>query len=238
MATTPAEPLAPLRSDPGGAGILLDFDGTLSEIVAHPDLAQPVTGAREAVAALVPRFALVALVSGRPSDEVAARLGVEGVRAVGGYGLGGPGLPDDVRTAVHDAVKGLEGVWAEDKGTSIAVHFRAAPERADDVRGALEHAVVGTGTEIISGKMVWEAVPHGAPRKGGAVAELLAGLRAALYAGDDDADLDAFAALDAWDGFGVRVAVRGPETPQALIDAADLVAEGPEGLVALLRQLV
>jgi hypothetical protein len=35
----------------------------------------------------------------------------------------------------------------------------------------------------------------------------------------------------------VRVAVRGPETPRAMVEAADVVVEGPEGLVDLLRTL-
>jgi len=43
------------------AGVLLDFDGSLSEIVAHPDLARPVEGAREVLEALVPRFRVVAI---------------------------------------------------------------------------------------------------------------------------------------------------------------------------------
>jgi len=61
-----------------------------------------------------------------------------------------------------------------------------------------------------------------------------------LYAGDDHADLDAFAALDQLARGGLdtlKVAVRGPETPAALVEAADVVVEGPTGLVALLGQL-
>ena len=92
--------------------------------------------------------------------------------------------------------------------------------------------------------MVVELVPPERPLKGGAV-ERLAGehaLEALLYAGDDHADLAAFAALDRLTAsedidVAVRVAVRGPETPPALIEAADVVAEGPEGLVDLLRTL-
>ena len=66
------------------------------------------------------------------------------------------------------------------------------------------------------------------------------GLRAALYAGDDLADLEAFTALDRLAGEGLaalKVAVQGEETPDELLAAADLVTEGPEGLVDLLRQL-
>jgi hypothetical protein len=60
------------------------------------------------------------------------------------------------------------------------------------------------------------------------------------YAGGDHADLDAFAALDrlaATDVLVIRVAVQGRETPRELVDAADVVTEGPTGLVEPLRAL-
>ena len=89
--------------------------------------------------------------------------------------------------------------------------------------------------------MVLELVPAGRPMKGAAVERLARGeLEAVLYAGDDHADLDAFAALDrlARDGIiVVRVAVHGDETPEALVEAADLVVQGPSGLVETLRTL-
>jgi trehalose 6-phosphate phosphatase len=65
-------------------------------------------------------------------------------------------------------------------------------------------------------------------------------VRAALYAGDDLADLEAFEALDqlALRGLAVvRVAVTGPETPPELIERSDLKVEGPCGLVDLLGTL-
>lgn len=65
-------------------------------------------------------------------------------------------------------------------------------------------------------------------------------LDAALFAGDDLADLRAFAALDRLAERGVltvKIAVRGPETPRALTDAADVVVDGPAGLVILLDRL-
>ena len=66
-------------------------------------------------------------------------------------------------------------------------------------------------------------------------------LRAALYAGDDAADLEAFTELGRArdDGVAVlRVAVRAAETPSDLLDAADAIVDGPDGLVELLRELV
>jgi trehalose 6-phosphate phosphatase len=109
---------------------------------------------------------------------------------------------------------------------------------------ALQPVATGAGLELIEGKMVVELVPPDRPLKGGAVERLVGehALEALLYAGDDHADLDAFAALDRLSaskdvGVAVRVAVRGPETPLAMVEAADVVVEGPEGLVDLLRTL-
>ena len=79
------------------------------------------------------------------------------------------------------------------------------------------------------------ALPISVPvDKGSAVEELLAGcpgVRWSLYAGDDRTDLDAFGVVD------VRVAVRSDETPDDLLEAADVVVDGTDGLADLLRSL-
>jgi trehalose 6-phosphate phosphatase len=90
--------------------------------------------------------------------------------------------------------------------------------------------------------MVVELVPAGRPRKGGAVEHLVGEnhLSAALFAGDDVADVEAFRALDSLVERGllaVKVAVRGEDTPRELLDAAGVVVDGPRGLVELLGQL-
>jgi trehalose 6-phosphate phosphatase len=135
--------------------------------------------------------------------------------------------------------------WVEDKGSSVAVHYRQASDPAAAHAAllvALQPVATDGALRLIEGKMVLELVPHDRPLKGGA-AERLVGehaLEAVLYAGDDHADLDAFAALDRLTRRGIdtlKVAVRGPETPAALVDAANVVVEGPPGLVAFLGQL-
>ncbi len=212
----------------------------------RPELVRPAPGAREAVAALVPRYRVVAVVTGRPAAEAAGILGVEGVRYVGLYGIeGAPPPPPALAEAARRAAAGVPGAWVEEKGASLAVHYRQAPEpvaaRASLVR-SLGAAAREAGWEVVEGKMVLEVVPPDRPMKGAAVERLgrEAGLAAVLYAGDDVADLDAFAALDRLAGRGVevvRVAVAGPETPEELLRRADVVAEGPAGLVALLGEL-
>lgn len=228
---------------------MLDFDGTLAEIVARPEHARPVDGARGALIELARRYRSVAIVTGRRSEEVAALLDVPHVTYVGLYGL--EDVADELVTAivprVQTATVEIAEAWVEDKGVSVAVHYRQAPDPVSARAAllvALQPVATEAGLELIEGKMVLELVPPDRPLKGGAVERLVRehGLQEVLYAGDDHADLDAFDALDRLIGSGdvraaVRVAVRGPETPPALVDGADVVAEGPAGLVELLRTL-
>jgi trehalose 6-phosphate phosphatase len=240
--------LEALRERASEAGVFLDFDGSLSRIVARPELARPVEGAREALARLVGRFRVVAIVSGRPTAEVARLLRVPGLLYEGLYGMEdvAPAMPAGVVSHARSAAAAVQGAWVEDKGASVAVHYREAPDH-EAARAALAHALEPVasemGLEVVEGKMVLELVPAGRPRKGGTVERVAARYRlaGALFAGDDVADLDAFDSLDRLATAGlvaVKVAVRGEETPEALVRAADIVADGPEGLVELLRQIV
>jgi trehalose 6-phosphate phosphatase len=217
--------------------------------VPRPELARPVDGARGALAGLVERYRTVAIVTGRRSDEVAALLDLPHIVYVGLYGLedGATELVTAVVPRAEAAVEQVAGAWIEDKGVSVAIHYRQAPDPASARAAllvALQPVATEAGLELIGGKMVVELVPTDRPLKGGAIERLVGerALQALLYAGDDQADLDAFAALDRLSasedvGMAVRVAVRGPETPPAVVEAADVVAEGPEGLVDLLRML-
>src|SRR5438128_1346830 len=84
-------------ADAARPGVLLDIDGTLAPIVARPDDARVAPDVREAVAALVPRMTLVAVISGRPSEEAAVLVAVPGVEVLGSYGLGDlAGIPAPV----------------------------------------------------------------------------------------------------------------------------------------------
>ena len=228
------------------AGVLLDFDGTLSPIVARPDLARMQPGAHEALERLARRYPVVAVVSGRTAPELEVLVEVPGIHLVASYGLR---APEDLAPAVLDAVRGaaaaVPGARVELKGGSVAVHVRGTddPDAADEeLRGPLGAIGLEHGLDLIDGKRVLELVPAGRPLKEGAVERLLEQerLEAVLYAGDDVADLRAFAALDRARRDGVltvKIAVRGEETPATLAAAADLVVEGPPDLVRLLQDL-
>lgn len=238
--------LEAFASADGRAGILLDFDGSLSPIVARPELAQIREGARDALARLVARYAVVAVVSGRTRAELEELIGVPGVRLAALYGIEDEAtLPEGLEDRVREIAAAIPGVRIEPKGGAIAAHFRAASDPAA-AEAALAEALgpiaSEAGMELIEGKKVLELVPGGRPLKGGAVEAIVtdAALDAVLYAGDDVADLRAFEVLDRFGELGLvtlKVAVHGPETPAALRTAADIVVDGPAGLVGLLRRL-
>jgi trehalose 6-phosphate phosphatase len=230
-------------------GIFLDFDGTLSEIVARPDQARPIPEARPVLAELAGRHDLVAVVSGRRTDEVRALIESPEIEVFGHYGItesAGEGVRSpEVLSRVKEVAGSVPGAWVEDKGASLAVHYRAADDPAaaeGRLRPVLQAIADSRGLTILPGKMVLELAPADTPGKGSVIlrearARNLAGC---LFAGDDRADLAAFAALDELEADGtvtVKVAVKSEETPQELIDEADIVVERPSGLLELLARL-
>jgi len=244
--TLEPSPLRRFRST-AKRGFVFDFDGTLSEIVARPEMARAVPGAAGALSRLAEANALVAVVSGRPAGQLRELIGVLGVTLVGLYGLpeSGPERArlDAARQDIARAIELVPGSWLEDKGPSLAVHYRAAPDPAEAGRAllpALRGVAAGHGLSLLAGKMVLELAGGEVPGKGAVVRELVrsAGVSACLYAGDDVADLDAFGALDGLEAVAsVKVAVRSEETPESLMAAADLVVDHPAGLVRLLSEL-
>ncbi|HET7758601.1 MAG TPA: trehalose-phosphatase [Gaiellaceae bacterium] len=231
--------LALLRSEPGRAAVLLDVDGTLAPIVARPELAAVPEDARAEVRRLAGRYALVACVSGRTSEDAARLVGVDGVVYVGVHGL--ELAPEAARW--REALRPFaaeDWPWLEDKGLTVALHWREAPdsEAAEQHLRLVASRAEESGLEARWGRKVLELRPPVAADKGTAVRFLLEerGLRRGLYAGDDTTDLDAFRGLDGLE-VGVRVAVASPESPPALRDAAHLVVASPAELVELLRDL-
>ena len=234
------ERLAQLRAEPEQAAVLLDVDGTLAPIVARPELSAVPEETRDEVRRLAGRYALVAAVSGRSGVDAARLVGVDGVVYVGVHGLELAPEAERWRETLRPFAA-ERWPWVEDKGLTVAFHWREAPDEADAVR-ALEtvaERAESLGLEARWGRKVLEVRPPVAADKGTAVRALLAerGLRRALYAGDDTTDLDAFrGGLDGLE-LGVRVAVASPEAPRGLAEAADVVVASPAELLELLRAL-
>jgi len=239
---SPAELLAPLAASPSAAGLFLDFDGVLAPIVGRPEDAAPPPETRAELERLVGRYALVAVVSGRAGDDVRARLGVDGVVCVGSHGLELEPQAERWRRVL--AAFAADAPWPpeeiEPKGLSIAFHFRSRDDEREAVRelDAIADSAQEEGLVARYGRKVLEVLPPVGSHKGTAVRRLLEehGLRRALAAGDDTTDLDSFAALDGLD-VAVRVAVAAPESPSALIEAADLVVADTSEFLELLRRL-
>jgi trehalose 6-phosphate phosphatase len=229
-----------LAEDPRAAGLLLDVDGTLAPIVGRPDLAAVPAETRSELARLVSKYALVACVSGRTADDAARVVGVNGIRYVGEHGL-------ELDPAAGEWARRLAAFaasvdWPAEPGKrlTLAFHFRTADDQAEAVRLLCEVAdrALAEGLRPRWGRKVLEVRPPLDTDKGDAAQRLLdsAGLRRALYAGDDATDLDAFSGLDGLE-VAVRVAVLSEESPADLGESADVVVGSPGELLALLRQL-
>jgi trehalose 6-phosphate phosphatase len=231
--------LARLTEDPARAAVLLDVDGTLAPIVARPELAEVPEETRAELRRLVERYALVACVSGRSGEEARRLVGVDGVVYVGVHGLELAPEAERWREMLRPFAQ-LEWPWLEDKGLTVALHWReAANEQAarTELQRVAERAEAA-GLEARWGRKVLELRPPVEADKGTAVRTLLEerGLRRALYAGDDTTDLDAFRGLDGLE-VAVRVAVVSSEAPPGLRAAADLTVGSPADLLAVLRRL-
>ena len=228
-----------LAERPADAAILLDVDGTLAPIVARPELATVPEETREQLRRLVDRYAIVACISGRTGQDAARVVGVDGPVYVGVHGLELAPEAERWRGPLREFAESVD--WpVEDKGLAVVFHYR----QAENEEAALERlrivaaSATELGLEAQFGRKVLEVRPPIAADKGTAVRALVEerGLRRALYAGDDTTDLDAFRGLDGLD-VAVRIAVASDEGPPELREAADLVVEGPDELLALLHQL-
>lgn len=245
--------LALLRSTPARTALFLDFDGTLSSIVADPARARPLPGARALLAALAQRYGRVAIVSGRPVAFLEPHV-PPSVELHGLYGLeslvdGAPATlsgADEWRSVIDEmanaaTTSGPAGIDVEHKGLSLTLHFRRRPDLATATRRWAAAAADGSGLELRPAKMSLELHPPVAHDKGSVVEERSVGMRAIAYVGDDEGDLPAFAALDRLAAAGiaaVKVAVRTSETSADLLAQADIVVDGPEGALALLEALL
>jgi len=231
--------LAALAADPARAAVMLDVDGTLAPIVVRPEMAEVPEDARLEVRRLVERYALVACISGRTGADAHRLVGVDGVVYVGVHGLELAPAADAWRAPLRSFAD-VDWPWIEDKGLTVAFHWREAPDE-DAARAELEgiaEQARTSGLEARWGRKVLELRPPVDADKGTAVRTLLAehGLRRALYAGDDTTDLDAFHGLEGCE-VAVRVAIASPESPPGLREAADLVVSSPAELVEILRVL-
>jgi trehalose 6-phosphate phosphatase len=266
LTTTEATALELLSAQPRRTALFCDFDGTIAPLVTDPDASRALPGALRALHELSREMAVVAAVSGRSASFLAQGLELDKyrskLRAIGLHGLeewsaGGTiklkegvsvwrAAVETVRARLVEAVPA--GVRVEDKGYGITVHWRSIAASGDDLKsiGASTTELVRTigasyGLLARLGKASVElAIPLGID-KGTVVTELCSGLERAGYLGDDLGDVLGFRALDrltASSGLkAVKVAVAGAEAPSELLEAADLVLDGPGAASTFLQAL-
>lgn len=257
--------LAALLAEPARAVIALDFDGVLAPIVADPASSAPAEGAIEAVARLSAVVGSVVVITGRPADAVVDLGGFTGHPALGRLVVLGhygrerwsaftgeterPEIPpgvDQARRALPGVLadaRAPEGTTVEDKTSSLGVHVRntADPAAAFELlREPLARLAERTGLTVEPGRHVLELRPAGVD-KGAALEGYVAEREATsvLYIGDDLGDLPAFAAIERMRRAGIAgVAVcSASDEVDVVAERADLVVDGPPGVVAFLTRL-
>ncbi len=221
--------------------LLLDVDGTLIDIAPTPEAVHVPDMLREALRRLEDKSGGgVALISGRPLkslDDLFAPLtlpaaGSHGAEIRPRVGEGGcefdaPRLPDPVRAAFADMAGQIDGLRVEDKGYTLAFHYRSIIEREDEVVAAVSAHMkaLPPGYELLRGKAIVEVKSQGF-NKGTALRELMkhapfAGRRP-IFHGDDITDEDVFAALPDYGGVGISVGRH--------IEGADYCVESPRDI--------
>ena len=203
--------------------LFLDFDGTLVDIAMTPDAVVVPSKLRATLSACVEAFdGAVAIVSGRPIAALDALLDPLRLPAAGLHGLE-LRMPDgtleevarrtaglaELRARFHSLVREDARLVVEDKGSSLSLHFRRAPERERELRELATGAATRyNGHHVMHGKMVLEVRPTHAD-KGTAVARFLEthpfSGRTPVFAGDDVTDEDGFAAVNRLGGISVKV---------------------------------
>lgn len=199
--------------------LFLDFDGTLVALADHPDRIIVPALLQATLAAVERRLGgALAIVTGRSLESLDSFLAPMVLRAAG---IHGAQLRHDPLRAAADVVAlgelaarlqarfaGDPAVWVEDKGAAVAVHYRQAPERRDELFTVVADIASGDDLEIISGKCVFEARRRG-DGKDVAVRSLMAGSpfrgRVPVFVGDDQTDEDGIREVQRLGGFGIKV---------------------------------
>jgi trehalose 6-phosphate phosphatase len=241
-----ARRLAPPPPLPRDCAVFLDVDGTLFRLAATPDHVR----VDKEVAALLPVLldamnGAVALITGRsirdadrlfpgPVFPMAGQHGYERRTADGSWHVHVPHAAELVR--LRDGLASLaarhKGLLLENKGVTMAVHYRRAPRLAGYVHRAMRAEVAranrgDAGWRLQSGKSVLEVKPDGR-NKGTAILEFMAESpfrgRFPVFAGDDCTDEFGFDVVARLGGWGIKVG-EGPTIAQYRLADVDAVRQ-------------
>lgn len=209
--------------EPASIALLLDVDGTLIDIGPSPSAVEVPDALKQTLARLYELTGgAVALVSGRAVADLDALFAPLELPLVGGHGAeirAAPkaavariaDLPSAMRKSLTDAASPGSGIEFEDKGYSVALHYRQAPQHQERLRqhvAASRAAFAAEDTVVLPGKAMFEVKrPH--INKGDGVRALMrqppfAG-RVPVFIGDDVTDEAALAVLPEFGGLGFSV---------------------------------
>lgn len=235
--------------DPKRTAIFLDIDGTLLDIAPTPLDVKVSDALRETLASLFETFGgAVAFISGRPVGEMDRLFAPLQMPAVGGHGAEVRFAPqskvrrskiarldDELRTAFARIGRIGEGVIVEDKGYSLAIHYRLAPELGGEIMKGVTAICRNErcdSLEILPGKLVIEIKPGGYD-KGTGLREMMSVPpftgRRPIFIGDDITDTAAFAVLPDYGGTGFSVG--------GIVPGASYNFDGPQDVRRWLRGL-
>jgi trehalose 6-phosphate phosphatase len=226
MHDTPDERLeVPFQTPPSldltRTALFLDLDGTLADIARTPDAVRPVARRTRLLTALGPALGgRLAVLSGRSIAEVdrilegsigsvAGLHGLDRRTADGAIDATPPHLSlPDARECLAHLARAERGLLLEDKGTSVALHYRQRPDAGPAVVDCARRLARQTGLVLQEGHMVAELRTPG-PDKGEALAAFMAeapfaGARPIMI-GDDLTDEDAFAVAVALGGEAILI---------------------------------
>jgi len=207
--------------------LFLDFDGCLVEIAPRPlDV-----HVDPALAPLLSRInaalnGALAIVSGRPIAEIDQFLASPNLPVAGLHGAerrranGTVAPPPDRHPALGAIAADLaafahahDGVMLEDKGVTLALHYRNAPSAEAACREVMQNALVADELVLLDGKKVLEIKPRNID-KGRALRAFMAEApfagRVPVYCGDDVTDEAGFAAVNEMGGVSIRVGSPAP----------------------------
>ncbi|MBN1622104.1 MAG: trehalose-phosphatase [Endomicrobiales bacterium] len=210
--------------------LLLDYDGTLTPIVAHPDLAVLHPSMKAVLKKIAKKDKIIlGIVSGRSLKDVYNKLKLtsKGIFYAGNHGLEmktgskivvSPMVRPHLKTIrkleklASKLTKNIPGAWVEDKNLTLSVHYRQCKEKDAKILEKSFNKLIKPWLKKIrltTGKMVWEIRPPVKWNKGEAVKWLIEQYSnrytpLPIYIGDDRTDEDAFEALPDW-GVGIYV---------------------------------
>ena len=206
--------------------IFLDFDGTLVEIAPSPNEIEVDPLTLITLETLFRKFdGALAIITGRKLEDIDTCLFPLILPAAGIHGVERRSSNGSIHTPAHDAKlsqikkiiseysKKNFGVFLEDKGQSLAVHYRMAPDKEKPIKLLLSKLTRNRDDlQILSGKMVYEVKPVSI-NKGTAIEAFMTEIpfknRTPLFVGDDQTDEDAFKYVNKIGGLSVRVGTEG-----------------------------